>query len=210
MYFWRTFFLYEADEDLFPPMYVQGFENTRACQKGIVHIIWPHDCANQAQNKAKPDMIRSVDPNFTTSNHRTARFKGRYYFWLALFSPEQVEFLKASTLATVSATLLDAPWKLGRWVSSRPAEMPGKTQRRRSRSIRKREAVEAIRQQYAPVGLSFLSTAEGTTNAFQQYDYLSAAGVGIRGCIFDIGVDKTHPAFHILEVEVGRGLVCVF
>lgn len=88
--------------------------------------------------------------------------------------------------------------------------MPGKTQRRRSRSIRKREAVEAIRQQYVPAGLSLLSTAEGTTNAFQQYDYLSEAGVGIRGCIFDIGVDKTHPAFHISEVEVGRGLVCMF
>lgn len=95
-------------------------------------------------------------------------------------------------------------------MSSRPAEMPGKSHRRRSRSIRKREAVEAIRQQYAAVGLSFLFTAEGTTNAFQQYDYLSAAGVGIRGYIFDTGVDKTHPASHISEVEVGRGLICMF
>lgn len=145
---------------------VQGFENTGACQKGIAHTIWPNDCANQAQNKATADMIRSVDPNFLTSKHPNCALEGGVFFWLALLSPEQVELLKASTLATVSAILPNAPWELGGSVSARPAEMPlpGNSQRK-SRSIGKREAVEVISQSSAPIGLSFLSTAEGTANS---------------------------------------------
>ena len=67
-----------------------------------------------------------------------------------------------------------------------------------------------IRQQSAPIGLSFLPAAEGATNVFQQYEYLSPAGARIRGYMFDTGVDTAHPAFNILEVEVGKGSICMF
>lgn len=147
-------------------------------------------------------MIQSVDPNFLTSKHPNCALEGGVFFWLVLLSPEQVELLRASTLATVSAILPNAPWELGGLVSSHPAEMPipGKSQRRRSRSIRKREAVEVISQLPATIGLSFLSTAEGDSKSLM-YDYLSPAGEGIYVYMLDTGVDTSHQAFEGTRIE---------
>lgn len=88
-------------------------------------------------------------------------------------------------------------------VSSNPAEMPipGKSQRRRSRSIGKREAVEVMAQLPAPIGLSFLSTAEGGSKSSQEYAYLSPAGAGIRVYMLDTGVDTSHQAFEGTRIE---------
>lgn len=148
-------------------------------------------------------MIQSVDPNFLTSKHPNCALEGGVFFWLALLSPEQVELLRASTLATVSAILPNAPWELGGVVSARPAEMPipGKSQRRRSRSIGKREAVEVITQLPATIGLSFLSTAEGDSKSFEVYNYLSPAGEGISVYMLDTGVDTGHQTFEGTRIE---------
>lgn len=148
-------------------------------------------------------MIQSVDPNFLTSKHPNCALEGGVFFWLALLSPEQVELLRASTLATVSVILPNAPWELGGLVSAHPAEMPipGKIQRRRSRSIQKREAVGVMRQLPAPIGLSFLSTAEGDSKSVQLYDYLSPAGEGIYVYMLDTGVDTSHQAFESTRIE---------
>lgn len=148
-------------------------------------------------------MIQSLDPNFLTSKHPNCAVEGGVFFWLELLSPEQVEFLRSSTLATVSAILPNAPWELGGLVSSNPAEMPipGKSQRRRSRSIGKREAVEVMAQLPAPIGLSFLSTAEGDSKSPQEYAYLSPAGAGIRLYMLDTGVDTSHQVFEGTRIE---------
>lgn len=76
---------------------------------------------------------------------------------------------KSFDQATVSAILPDAPWNLGESISVRPSEMPilGKSQRKQSRGIGKRAAVEVMAQFAAPTGLTFLSTAEGGMNSFQ-------------------------------------------
>lgn len=119
-----------------------------------------------------------------------------------MLSPEQVEFLKTSTLVTVSAILPNAPWELGGSVSAHPAEkpLPEKTQRR-SPSIGKREALKVISELSAPIGLSFLSTAEGTTNSYHRYEYLSPAGAGIRVYMLDTGVDISHQTFRNTRIE---------
>ena len=79
--------------------------------------------------------------------------------------------------------------------------IPGKSQRRRSRSIGKREAVEVMAQLPAPIGLSFLSTAEGGSKSSQEYAYLSPAGAGIRVYMLDTGVDTSHQAFEGTRIE---------
>lgn len=89
-------------------------------------------------------------------------------------------------------------------VSAYPAEMPlpGQSQRRRTWSIGKREAVEVMSRLPSLIGLSFLSTlAKGTMNPFQPYDYLSPAGAGIRVYMLDTGVNTSHLAFDSIWIE---------
>lgn len=148
-------------------------------------------------------MIHTVDPNFLTSKYPKCAVDGGVFFWLALLTPEQVEFLKASTIGTVSAILPNAPWNLGESVSVHPNEMPvlGKSQRKQSQGIGKRAAVDVRTQFSAPIGLTFLSTAEGGMNSFQEYDYLSPASAEIRVYMLDTEVDISHMDFKNTELS---------
>lgn len=60
---------------------------------------------------------------------------------LALLTPEQAEHLKNSTVATVSAILPNAPWKLVGLVGSQSGEMPVHTRKKPEKTMSKyREA----------------------------------------------------------------------
>lgn len=119
------------------------------------------DCGNELENKATADVLITLDPKFLTSKHPDCPVKDGVYFWLAILTPEQIQFLTDSRTTTIDAVVPNMPWRKVQVVSARPVAAGAPvTSQKKGRSLRKRETVQVRTGRKITLGLSFLSTPE--------------------------------------------------
>ena len=147
-------------------------------------------------------MLVTLDPNFLTSKHPDCTEEDGVYFWLAILTPEQVQFLTDSRTTTIDAIVPDMPWKKVQVVSTRPVAAAGTpvTSQKKSRSLRKRETVQVRTGRKTTLGLSFLSTPETEQCSNSDYNYLIPSGEGVRVYMID-GVDPNHRELQTLRIS---------
>lgn len=146
-------------------------------------------------------MLLTLDPKFLTSKHPDCTVKGGVYFWLAILTPEQVQFLANSRTSTVDAVVPNMPWTKRQVVSARPiAAGAPVTSEKKSRSLWKRETVQVRSGRQVTLGLSFLSTPETERCSNSDYNYLIPSGAGVHVYTTE-GVDPNHPELQALQID---------
>lgn len=146
-------------------------------------------------------MLIKLDPKSLTSKHPDCPGNSGVYFWLAILTPEQVQFLKNSRMNTVDAIIPNMPYKREQIVSARPvAAGTRSTSKKKSRNPRKRDTVQVRTGRQISLGLSFLSTPETERCSNSDYNYLVPSGKGVRVYMID-GVDPTHSELQTLRID---------
>lgn len=147
------------------------------------------------------DVLIKLDPHFLISKHPDCLAKGGVYFWLAILTPEQVQFVKNSRMGTVDTIIPNIPYKREQVISVRPVAAGTQgTSQKKNRNLRKRETVQVRTGRQISLGLSFLSTPETERCTNSDYNYLIPSGEGVRVYMID-GVDPTHPELQSLRID---------
>ena len=146
-------------------------------------------------------MLIKLDPNFVTSKHPDCPGRNGVYFWHALLTLEQVQFLTDSKMNTIDAVVPNMPYKREQMVSARPVAAGAEgTNQKKSRNLRKRETVQVRTGSQIVLGLSFLSTPETEQCTNSNYNYLVPSGEGVRVYMTD-GVEPTHSELQALRID---------